>query len=246
MKAGTVLLAGGGRTTEAMVQAFVAAAGGSDAPFAILAYTQSDPKAGGQRSQDYFRELGGRGAQAYSTLDPNELKAALANVQGVWIPGGDQNRFTKTFPESSGVWQAIADVYRRGGVVGGTSAGASLMGGWMPTGAETDKEGLQMGAYPIALGLGALPKAIVDQHFLKRNRLIRLLASILQSPDLTGIGVDEDAWATYQGGVLKAGVGQVIVVRAQSKPRHHEGLLACGDIRMHALAPGDTLRLKLT
>jgi cyanophycinase len=243
MKPGTVLLIGGGSTPEEAVKIFIEACGGADAPLVILAHTQSDPAAGGKRSADFYRELGARNVQAPATTDPEELKAVLSRANGVWIPGGDQNRFTSTFPESTGVWEAIRAVHKRGGAVGGTSAGCSLMGKLMPTGAQTDKEGVLVGAAPLAPGLGVLNNAIADQHFLKRNRFQRLLTAILQNPPLIGIGVDELAWATLQAGKLTVRGGQVVILQARAKVRQEESMLSCTEMKLQVLLKGDTIKI---
>lgn len=243
MKPGTVLLIGGGSTPEEAVKTFIEACGGADALIVILAHTQSDPAAGGKRSADFYRELGARNVQAPASMNPEELKEMISRANGVYIPGGDQNRFTSTFPESTGVWEAIRGVHKRGGAVGGTSAGCSLVGKLMPTGAQTDKEGVLAGASPVAPGLGILQNAIADQHFLKRNRFQRLLTAVLQNPSLTGIGVDELAWATVQAGKLTVRSGQVVVLQARGKIRQEGEMLSCPEMKLQVLLKGDVVKI---
>lgn len=249
-RGGAVLLAGGGETPREAVQEFIRLAGGADAPIVILAHTQADPSEGGERSATMFRELGARQVVAVPDMQREAVLALLREVRGVWIPGGDQNRFMRAFPESSGVPQAIRDVVRRGGVAGGTSAGASLMGRLMPTGAEPRNSSLTAGACPVSDGLGLLPKAIVDQHFLARNRLLRLLAAALDHPGYVGIGVDEGAWALVRNGKLETHRGQVVVIRTarvsrtQDRRASGEGVLLGSDcITLQVLLAGQSVRL---
>jgi cyanophycinase len=131
----------------------------------------------------------------------------------------------------------------RGGVVGGTSAGASLMGARMPTGDHAPDGDLKVGASPTAPAISALPNALVDQHFLKRQRLPRLLCALLEHPSLVGIGVDEDAWALAQKGKLTAYRAQVVVARVRQKPRQHERMLGSRDIQLQILLPNDVAQV---
>lgn len=247
-KAGAVVMVGGGPTSREAVQEFLRLAGGVEARVVVLAHTQEDPMAGGERSAELFRGLGARRVMVVGLLAPEAVVAALRDADGVWIPGGDQNRFVRAFPEASQVPAAIRDVVRRGGVVGGTSAGASLMGGRMPVGGESRAHGLAAGACPVSGGLGVLPGAIVDQHFLARNRLMRLLAAVLEHPGYTGIGVDEGAWAVVRAGRLHAHQGQVMVIRAGRTARVRGGagtgeLLGADRVLLQVLLPGQSTRL---
>lgn len=179
---GSVLLIGGGKTPPPAVRAFLKAAGGTEAPIVVLAQTEENAREDAPLSAAQFREQGATHVEAPVDLPPAQIIALLAQVKGVWIPGGDQNRFMKIFPEASGIPAAIRAVYQRGGVVGGTSAGASLMGDLMPTGEKTDSSGLEVGACPVQPGLRVLPNTIIDQHFLVRNRVLRLLSAVLEHP----------------------------------------------------------------
>jgi len=131
----------------------------------------------------------------------------------------------------------------RGGVVGGTSAGASLMGTRMPTGDHSPDGDLKVGASPTAPAIGALPNALVDQHFLKRQRLPRLLCALLEHPSLVGIGVDEDAWALVQNGKLTAYRAQVVLARVRQTPRRYDQMLGSRDIQLQLLLPNETAGL---
>ena len=131
---GTVLLAGGGATLPETVRAFIRFAGGLDARIVILAHTQSDIREAGERSVSFFEQQGARNVVAPDSVQEETLASYIHTASGVWIPGGDQNRLMRLLVHSSAFRQAMQGVLRRGGVVGGTSAGASLMGTWMPTG----------------------------------------------------------------------------------------------------------------
>lgn len=243
IKQGTVILVGGGNTPPEAPQTLLRLAGGAKARIVILAHAQENVGQGAQRSAAFFQQQGAQNLIAPDTLNPDALAELLNEAQGVWIPGGDQNRFMARLGESSAFLSAMRSVLTRGGVVGGTSAGASLMGTQMPTGNQSPEGELRTGACQLAPALNLLPNAIVDQHFLKRQRLPRLLCAILENPHLTGIGVDEDAWAVVQGNTLRVQRGQVVVIRARTKPHRHENLLGARDLQLQVLLPQDTTRL---
>ena len=96
------------------------------------------------------------------------------------------------------VGDAIVAAHQRGAVVGGTSAGASIQSSHMlafGVGGTTPKQRMTQ----MAAGLGLLPSTVIDQHFAQRNRYGRLLMIVAQSPQLLGIGVDEDTAAIVRG-----------------------------------------------
>ena len=168
----------------------------------------------------------------------------LEKASAVWIPGGNQNRFMELFAKTP-VPDAIRAVYQRGGAVGGTSAGASLMGGWMPTGTG-DMEKLTQDVIETAPGLGLLPGVVVDSHFLVRQRPQRLLDMALSHPERTGLGIDENGWVEIDGeaGKLTVRERQVVVMRVMS-PAHRDSRnrLGAADIRLSVLLPSDSIGL---
>ena len=90
---------------------------------------------------------------------------------------------------------AVVRAHERGAVVAGTSAGASIQSSHMVAfgvGGATPKQRMTQ----VAAGLGLLRTTVIDQHFDQRNRYGRLLMIVSQSPQLLGIGVDEDTCAT--------------------------------------------------
>jgi cyanophycinase len=240
---GTVILAGGGETPPEIPKTMLQRAGGANARIVILAHGQQDVARGGRRSAEFFAENGALNVIAPDTQDADELTALVQAARGVWLPGGDQNRFMERFGASTALLQAIRQVAERGGVVGGTSAGASLMGARMPTGDHSPQGDLKVGASPTAPAIGVLPNALVDQHFLKRQRLPRLLCALLESPHLTGIGIDEDGWAIVHGRKLTVQRAQVVVAHVRAKPRQYEQWLGARDIRLQVLLPTETTSL---
>lgn len=116
----------------------------------------------------------------------NQLHRATA----VYFTGGDQVRLM-TAIRNQDLARAIRARYRRGAVVGGTSAGAAVLSATMLTG-DGDFGVIDPKAVAVSEGLGLLTEAVVDQHFLARRRLNRLLSVLSGSRESLGIGIDED------------------------------------------------------
>jgi len=134
----------------------------------------------------------------------------------VWIAGGDQSRFMALYG-GTGVQRELVRLYQRGGVIGGTSAGASVASRLMVAG-EGEGE-----------GLGLLDGVIVDQHFDTRRRLLRLLNALKNHPEQLGLGLDEGTGVVIQAGTLTvAGERTVSLCRHGSGPAvYHAGEQFC-------------------
>jgi cyanophycinase len=122
-----------------------------------------------------------------SQADDPRIYGLLRQATGVWMAGGDQSRLTDLYGGTR-VQRELANVLRRGGVFGGTSAGASVVSTVMMAG-----EG------KWGKGFGLLAGAIVDQHFSNRHRLPRLLAVLKTHPGQLGIGIDEQTAVLIRG-----------------------------------------------
>ena len=107
----------------------------------------------------------------------------LTEATGVWLGGGQQAVLMQPYLGTE-VERQLKAVLERGGVVGGTSAGASVMSQVMIAGGRDNKA-------EIGDGFGFLTGVVIDQHFLRRNRIGRLLGVLSSHPDLIGIGIDE-------------------------------------------------------
>lgn len=116
--------------------------------------------------------------------------ALLERATGVFMTGGSQLRLSQLLPGTP-VGDALHRAHDRGCVVGGTSAGASIMSDFMISMGEEGMTPRQR-ASQLSAGLGLLPGVVLDQHFDQRTRYGRLLSVVAPSPHLLGIGIDED------------------------------------------------------
>ena len=203
---GHLVIVGGGPIPDAILDRFLALAGGKDARIVIFPMASEDPEAGVELTED-FRMLGARADRVVLTraqADAEDAAKALEGVTGIWFGGGDQSRLTAVL-HGTRTERAILERYREGAVVGGTSAGAAVMSTPMLTGDEKkpggdrprDKDSsdawvtIARENVVTAEGFDLLPGAIVDQHFVRRRRNNRLLSLVLEHPDRVGVGIDE-------------------------------------------------------
>jgi len=131
--------------------------------------------------------------------DDPELLDRVSAAGGVFLTGGSQRRLVDPIRDSR-LHQALRDLHARGGVLAGTSAGASALGECMLAGTEDVR---------LSDGLGLLPDMMIDQHFSQRNRIGRLREALTRTTDCNGLGIDEDtAVVVRDGSATVIGSGQ--------------------------------------
>lgn len=251
--AGSLFIVGGGPRPAALMQRFVELAGGPGrAVILVLPMASADSNAGPTLVRE-LQGLGARARHAVITREQADSEAALAHLEGItgiWFNGGVQSRLTAALGGTR-FEQGMHQAYRRGAVIGGTSAGAAVMSAVMITGDERRPGGdrpvtsdnwisIEAGNVVTTPGFGFLSNAIVDQHFLRRKRYARLLGLALDHPTLIGVGIDE-------GTALEVGPDGRWTVRGQSRvliidPRPGVQDRAAGTFRsaaVHLLRDGD-------
>src|SRR5688572_23475236 len=237
---GALVVVGGGGTTDAIVARTLELAGGKNAVVVVLPQSSAAATAG-DSSVKMWLDAGAKSARKVDFKDPG-AKAALEAATLIWMPGGDQNRFMEAIA-TTGLDEVMRAAYRKGAVVGGTSAGAAVMSQWMMTG-DAELTSLVAGKTVLRPGLALWPEAIVDQHFLKRQRNNRLLSAVLERPNLVGVGIDEATAVIVRGDKFEAvGRSNVVVFDARkAKVRKVEagGLTAGTDVKLSVLREGMT------
>jgi len=207
---GSLVIVGGGGMPPEVVKKFIALAGGPDALIIVLPTAQPDPVP--------FTEGGflqRAGAKKVITLPSRHLKdvddpknlALLKKAGGIWFGGGRQWRFVDAYEKTQAL-DLFHDVLKRGGVIGGSSAGATIQGDYLCRGSPFDNTEMMCEGYER--GLGFLPGAAIDQHFGRRNRFGDMTALMKTHPQLLGIGIDETTALIVRGTVGEVmGQGQV-------------------------------------
>jgi cyanophycinase len=217
---GTLVIVGGAMQDPAIVKRFIDLAGGPDAPIVII------PTAG-EADDDYdqywsglrqWRENGARKLTVLHTrdrqvADSEAFVKAIREARGVFFAGGRQWRLADSYLNTL-THKELTALLNRGGVVGGSSAGASILSSFMVRG---DTKGNEKMIGDHTIGLGFLKNAAVDQHLLRRNRQFDMLEVIDQHPELLGIGLDEDTAIVVKGDQFDV-IGQSYVVVYSNKP----------------------------
>lgn len=205
---GTLVIVGGGRLGPEIVSRFIELAGGAQANFVVI------PTAIGDQV-DVEREKN-RFANAFAVknfvvlhtrdrkqADSKEFVEPLKHATGVWIEGGRQWRLADAYLGTL-TEREIKAVLQRGGVVGGSSAGATIQGSFLVRGASgtpenPDGDNTIMIAPPHIQGFGLLQNAAIDQHVIARHRENDLVPVIDVHPELLGIGIDESTAIVVHG-----------------------------------------------
>lgn len=172
----------------------------------------------------------------------------LDDAAGVFFSGGDQLRISSQIGDTA-VERRIREIWRNGGVLAGTSAGASVVSDTMLV-RGSSAESHRIGDLQMAPGLGLVRDVIIDQHFAERGRIGRLLGAVAESPRVLGVGIDENTAAVLVGDVFRViGAGAVYVVDAEGVTQSNiaEGRADCAlsiyDVRLHVLSDGNAFNL---
>jgi cyanophycinase len=212
---GHLVIVGGGPRPASVMERFVALAGGPGRARVIVipnasgdVETPEGRKDAAEAGDGFVAEMKKAGVDARSVLltraeaeDPASAKL-LDGATGVFFTGGQQDRLTRVL-KGTPVEAKLHAIYEGGAVISGTSAGAAVMSEVMLTGDErhpggVDRPDTTLSFVTIARenvvtepGFGFVRNAIVDQHFVRRKRLNRLLSLVLEHPTLLGVGIDE-------------------------------------------------------
>ena len=173
----------------------------------------------------------------------------LNDAEAVFFSGGDQLRITSQIGDT-GIEAKVRAIYERGGVIAGTSAGASVMSDTMLV-KGTSSETHRIGDLHMAPGLGLIRNVIIDQHFAERGRFGRLLGAVAHNPRVLGMGIDEDTAAVVEDECIRViGSGAVYVVDGTGVSHSNvaeasaERVLSMHNVTVHVLAAGDRFDLR--
>lgn len=252
---GSLIIVGGGDTPASVQQRFIELAGGAgNAKIAVfpMASLKSDEEANEVVAD--FQKLG---AETHlvsfnrSRANRESTERYLEQFTGYWFSGGDQSRLAGLLLGTKAL-DSLYRRYREGAVIGGTSAGASVMSSVMLTGKrrsprspeDGELQNIARGMQEVSEGFGFFKGAIVDQHFMRRARYNRLISVILDHPQLLGVGIDEETALLVHPDGLWEVIGSYYVKvfdARRSRIVDDEGPMAkASDIRMHVLPMGST------
>jgi cyanophycinase len=211
-KGSLVIIGGALRAANAPVwERIVQLAGGKGARIAVFPSAAADPAQSGAANVERLRAYGAEaflvplapdfaGADYRLTAEDARLAERVRAAGGAFFVGGDQARITQVLRRADGantlLLDALWDMYRRGGVIAGTSAGAAIMSSTMFHNAKPVLDTLKLGVADgrtLAPGLGFIGEQVfVDQHLLVRGRFARMLPAMLEKGYKLGLGIDEN------------------------------------------------------
>jgi aminobenzoyl-glutamate utilization protein B len=235
--AGSLVIDGGGRK-PATIAAFVALAGGPDSEFVLIPTANPVRAADLERIKERFAKDFGVShvtvlhARDRSEADTEALVAPLKTARAVWFGGGRQWRLVDAYLGTR-TQREIENVLARGGVVGGTSAGATIQGSYLVRGAREGNEIMMARGYEE--GFGYLRGVAIDQHLLVRGRQDDLVGVIAARPGLLGLGLDEPTAIVVKGDRFLV-IGQTVVAVYDGKD--HDGK------RYHFVKSGEQFDLR--
>src|SRR3954468_2891551 len=241
---GPLIVVGGGNTGPEIVAKALELAGGKDAVVAVLPQASGEADAG-DASVKMWLDAGAKSAAKLAFTAP-DAAATPRHATLIWMPGGDQNRFMKAIA-GTGLDDVIRERHQAGVAIGGTSAGAAVIADAMFTG-DADLKSLTAGATVTTKGLALWPEALIDQHFLKRQRDNRLISAVLDHPALVGVGIDESTAVVVHGSSFDViGKSSVVVLDARSAAvdKVAPGSLVSGrEIKLTVLHGGQSYSIK--
>lgn len=244
---GTLMLAGGATGSD-LYATFVELAGGADAEIVYVPTASEDVDL--ESTRKAVRAQGAKVGASPENItvlhtrdstvaDTDSFAAPLETADAVWFSGGRQWRLVDAYSDTKtleGFWSVL----ERGGVIGGSSAGATIQGSFLVRG-DTETNQIMMGNHRE--GFGFLPRSAVDQHLLARDRECDLIPVIEEHPTLLGIGIDENTAAVLRGDTMRVVGESKVAIYDHRRWTQVDGSLDCED-KFFFLEPGDRLDLR--
>jgi cyanophycinase len=221
---GALVIVGGGRVGADILTRFFDLAGGRDAPLVVI------PTANGAESYPpdwsglkMFKDFGVTNITVLHTTDRTVADSEafvkpITTARAVWFPGGRQWRLADSYLHTR-TQREVEKVLERGGVVGGSSAGASILASYMVRGARENNFIMMAPGYEE--GFGLIKGVAVDQHMLTRNRQDDLEEVVARHPEVLGIGIDESTAIIVRG--------QRFEITGASKVAIHDGRVVASE-----------------
>ena len=247
---GHLVIAGGGKLDgTGILEKFVELAGGEKAEIVVIPTAGTDLYIGfpdrEKQLRAMFLDRGAAMVEVLHTRDPNEadnteFAVAVMTATGVWFTCGRQWRLVDAYANTVTL-EAIRGVLARGGVVGGSSAGATIQGSYLVRG-DTSGNTIMMGDHKE--GFSLLTNSAIDQHLLRRNRQFDMYSVLAKHPSLLGIGLDEGTAIVVKGYQCEVIGKSYVAIYNGSLNSEKFPMLSQNDFRpFHLLREGDRFDL---
>ena len=255
---GHLFIVGGGDRDEPLMRRYVELAKGyGTGRVVIFTMASSVPLETGPELVAEFQKYGITDVAYYHLTREEAMKSEslkiLDGVSAIWFSGGDQAKQTAVLLDTP-LHARMLELYAEGCLIGGTSAGAAVMSEFMITGDEKRTKN-EDELWQVILaddvihsrGFGFVKNAIIDQHFITRRRLNRLISVVLENPGLVGVGIEESTAVLVRpdGKYEVIGENQVLIfdARRAKTAMSPTGRLGGHNLAMHVLLPGDVYDL---
>ncbi|HKH93939.1 MAG TPA: cyanophycinase [Gemmatimonadaceae bacterium] len=254
---GSLVIIGGheDRTGEKKILRAIADRLGDDGKIVVCTVASAEPDELWQQYESAFRALGVPHvfrldiASREDATTPRAMRI-LEGATGVFFTGGDQLKITSQVGDTP-VYSRVQEIFEQGGVIAGTSAGASAMSETMMVANNGDSSYRIKSSLLMAPGLGFAQDMLIDQHFSERGRMARLIGAVTQNPRVLGVGIDEDTSMIVERNryFQVLGVGAVYVVDASKSTYSNIGdedsdrTLSSFGLTIHMLSQGDRFEL---
>jgi cyanophycinase len=202
--------------SEDLWKKFIELAGGPDAAIVVIPTAMDDPIAAEPDEALALKKCGAKNVTVLHTrkreeADTEAFAKPLRQAKGVWFSGDQPSRLVDAY-ESTATEKAFRDVLARGGAIGGSSAGASILSEYMPRGnGNVLAEGYER-------GFGFLKGVAVDPHFFARKRQADMTRLMTAYPQLLGIGIDDGAAVVVRGDRMEVVGRSKVAVYDRRKP----------------------------
>jgi cyanophycinase len=254
---GSLLIVGGheDKTGERVILRAVAKKVGKSGKVVVATLASEQPKQIFEEYEAALRGIGMRHVRHLTiesreeAMQPSKLNV-LADADAVYFTGGDQLKITSQIGDTP-IYRRVCEIFDSGGLIAGSSAGASVMSETMMVSGEGDSTYKIESLLKLAPGFGLLRGVLVDQHFSQRGRIGRLLGAIAQNPRMLGIGLDEDSAILVQRSrfqVLGSNAVHVLdgsrITFSNLTESEPETSLCIYGVRLHVLNQSDSFDLK--
>ena len=202
---GSLVIVGGGGMPKGLMEEFVELAGAANARLVYIPCTEADEVSTEQSIVKLWERMGVAHATFIHTKDrhransDDEFLEPLREATGIWFGGGRQWNLADSYYGTT-AHKLMKDVVLRGGVIGGSSAGASIQGRYLARATPIQNFRIMAPGYERG-GLGFLSGVAIDQHFSQRGRQKDMTQLVNRYPQLLGIGLDEATAIVVKGGV---------------------------------------------
>lgn len=249
---GTLILIGGGRDDDLIMEEFWKYAGRDSAKIVVIPTASDDDflqkDSAFYEIKENFEKYGFSEITILHTRDSarannDQYIEPLKSATGIFFTGGRQWRIADGFLNTK-AHDEMFKLLDRGGVIAGSSAGATIQGSYLARG-DTKNNQIMMGNHEK--GLGFITNVAIDQHVLARNRQFDMFDILNNRPELLGIGIDENTAIIVQGDSVEViGKSYVLIYDRSFWSREGTDLKNIPDENelFYFLRPGDKYNLR--